>query len=561
MPPPPGSSSTYPSPPFQTSGGCAKLPSRGVMFMSQDRRLVWVALLTVAASSLFGGLYGDQVEATTQGHSENELREILNTFTKVYHAVEQNYSDPIDPDRTILHGAIPNMLRTLDPHSSFFDARTFAGLREEQQGKYQGLGMHIAPRNGRTIVLSPFPGSPASRAGLRPGDMIVKVDGKSTDGLTTTQVAERLRGPKGTSVLVTVTREGFPESLDFSITRAEISRKSVRLAYMIRPKVGFLKVRNFTETTAKDFRRALKNLNEDVLEGLILDLRDNAGGLLQQAVEVSDQFLRKNQLIVYHQGRNSREKRYFANKGNGGNEYPLIILVNCYTASAAEIVAGALQDHDRALILGESSFGKGLVQTVYPLSDDTGLALTTARYYTPSGRLIQRNYTGVSLYSYYFNCRDFVPPREQIRFTDGGRRVYGGGGINPDLKIIDPEPSRFRKRLSNNNVFLAFGERFLAEHKTVPRDFDVDETVVEEFRDYLNLEEISFTSLDWEENLDFIKTNIKQQLFTVIYGLDEGARISIENDTLILKALEMLPEAQRLRENPRQFTARRGDPS
>ena len=528
--------------------------------MSRNLRLVGVAFLTVAASSLLGGLYGGRVEATAQGRSENELHEILNTFTKVYHAVEQNYSDPIDPDRTILHGAIPNMLRTLDPHSAFFDSRTFADLREEQEGKYQGLGMHIAPRNGKTMVLSPFPGSPASRAGLRPGDMIIKVDGKSTDGLSTTQVAERLRGPKGTVVLVTIVREGFPEPLEFSITRAEISRKSVRLAYMIRPKVGFLKLRNFTETTAKDLRRALKQLNEDSLEGLILDLRDNAGGLLHQAVEVSDHFLRKNQLIVYHQGRNSREKRYFANKGNGGNEYPMVILVNCYTASAAEIVAGALQDHDRALILGESSFGKGLVQTVYPLSDETGLALTTARYYTPSGRLIQRNYTGVSLYSYYFHCRDFVPPREQIRFTDGGRRVFGGGGINPDLKITDPEPSRFRKRLSKGDVFLTFGERFLAERKTVPRNFDVDETVLKQFRDYLHSEEILFTSPDWEANLDFIKTNIKQQLFTVIYGLDEGTRVNVENDTLILKALEMLPEARRLRENPQQFTARRSDP-
>ncbi len=486
--------------------------------MANNKRGLWISFLTVALCALLGGALGTQVETLSADQGDKDLQEAVDTFTKVFSAVEKHYSNLIDPDRTILHGAIPNMLRTLDPHSQFFDARTFAKLREDQQGKYQGLGMTIGSRNGRTMVIAPFPGSPARLVGLRPGDLIMKVDGKSTDGLNGTEVADRLKGPKGSVVRVSVARKTASEPLDFTITRGEIPHSSVKLAREIQPNIGFIELGSFSETTAKEIRSALKEFGEEKLEGLILDLRRNNGGLLTQAVEVSDLFLRRNQLIVYHKGRNSRSTRYVAKKGNGGREYPMVVLVGCMTASAAEIVAGAVQDHDRALIVGESSFGKGLVQTVYPLSEVAGLALTTARYYTPSGRLIQRDYSNVSLYDYFGHCKNFTPPRDEIKFTDGGRRVFGGGGVNPDLEFKDSEQNQFQTRLVIRYLLLDFGERLRNTHENLGGNFKVTESILEEFREFLVSQEFQFTSKDWEQNQEFLKIRIKQQLFSSLYG-------------------------------------------
>ena len=411
--------------------------------MKQSRRVAGFVFSTVLLGALLGGVYGRRVEATTNAAEDSDVQSSLSSFTKVYDLVEQNYADPVDADRVIFGtqennlGAIPGMLRTLDPHSNFFDPRAFARLREDQEGKYYGVGMQISARPGKlgklvTIVLLPMPGSPAFRAGLRPGDVIVKVDGKPTEDLNTTQVAEMLKGPKGTAVQVTIAREGTEEPLEFRITRDEIARHSVDAAFMLKPGIGYVHIGTFNENTNDELTDALKKLDEKTLQGLVLDFRGNPGGLLQEAVEVSDHFVEKNQLIVFHNGRHSREKRYYATRGTTGNDYPIVVLINRMTASAAEIVTGALQDHDRALVIGESSFGKGLVQTVYPLSEKSGLALTTAHYFTPSGRLIQRNYSDVSLYDYYYHPQSNPSPHTEVRLTDGGREVYGGGGIDPD---------------------------------------------------------------------------------------------------------------------------------
>src|SRR5436305_11096202 len=322
----------------------------------------------------------------TAHDSDSDVNQSLKQFTEVYDVVEQNYAEPVNPDKAIYNGAIPGMLHVLDPHSNFFDPKSYSALREEQRGKYYGVGMQVGPRNNKVIVIAPFVGTPAYRAGIRPGDIIIAVDGKPTDNMNTSDVAELLKGPKGTNVKITILREEVDKPMDFNIVRDEIPRASADLHFMIRPGIGYMHVAGLQETTEKEVSDALDEMGD--LKGLILDLRQNPGGLLSEGVGVADKFLKKGAVIVSHHGRASAERAYKASHGNGGKEYPLVVLVNRGTASAAEIVSGAIQDHDRGLIVGETTFGKGLVQTVYPLAENTGLALTTAKYYTPSGRLI-----------------------------------------------------------------------------------------------------------------------------------------------------------------------------
>ena len=533
--------------------------------MQKTRRLAWFVFSTVLLCALLGGAYGQRVEATANSADDSDVQANYNAFTKVYNVVEQNYADPVDPDRVIFGppnsnlGAIPGMLRTLDPHSNFFDPRAYAQLREDQEGKYFGVGMQIQGRPGKlgkmvTIVLLPMPGSPAFRAGLRPGDIITRVNGKSTEDLNTTQVAELLKGPRGTVVHVTISREGSEEPLEFTITRDEIARQSVDAAFLLRPGIGYVHIGSFNENTSDELTAALRKMDEDTLEGLVLDFRGNPGGLLQEAVEVSEHFVEKNQLIVYHYGRQSREKRYYATRGSKGTNYPIVVLINRLTASAAEIVTGALQDHDRALVMGESSFGKGLVQTVFPLSEKSGLALTTARYYTPSGRLIQRSYTDVSLYDYYYFPRS-TPSVHEVRLTDGGREVYGGGGIDPDVPVTDAKLTPTQENLARRGAFFNFGKHYLAIHKTIARGFSVNDEVLAEFKRFLEKEKIQVTDQDFQDNLDYIKKRIHLQLVTVIFGETEASRLSVENDDLVQKALERLPEARELLAKSRKYTA------
>jgi len=533
--------------------------------MKQAPRLLWFILSTVLLCTLLGGLYGRQVEATTSG-DDSEVKNSLTEFTRIYNVVEQNYADVVDPDKAIYGpsesnvGAIPGALRSLDPHSNFYDPLAFSLLREDQEGKYYGVGMQIGQRAGKlgklvVFVVTPIPGSPAFRAGLRPDDIIIKVNGKSTEGMDTHQVAEKLKGPKGTQVHITATREGYDEPLEFDITRDEISQQSVDDAFMIKPGIGYIHINRFNENTNDELSDALKNLGEKNLQGLVLDLRGNPGGLLQEAVDVSDHFLEKSQLIVYHYGRHSQEKRYYTRKGDGGKEYPIVVLINRFTASAAEIVTGALQDHDRALVMGEPSFGKGLVQTVFPLSEHTGLALTTARYYTPSGRLIQRDYNNVSWYDYYYRPDNSPTPHTDVRLTDGGREVYGGGGITPDVKYEDPKLTPTQEVLLQHNVFFAFAKYYLGIHKTIPNDFQVTDAVLQEFRQFLAEQKIQIPDQELKDNLDFIKTRIRPPLVEFIFGQTEASQIAVENDPLVEKAVQEMPQASELLAKAKRYIA------
>jgi carboxyl-terminal processing protease len=541
--------------------------------MKQSRRAGWFIFATLIVCGMLGGLYGPQVEATTANGNDSSFQASLREFTSIYDKIQENYATPIDPNKAIYGptnsnflGAIPGMLRTLDPHSNFFDPRAFAMLREDQEGRYFGVGMSIQSRPGKmgklvTYVVAPIPGSPAFKAGLRPGDVIEQVNGKSAIGVDsslreqTDKVAKMLKGPRGTIVHVTVSRQGATKPLSFTITRGEITQPSVDDVFMVKPRVGYIHISRFNETTNTELSQALRKLDARRMDGLILDLRGNPGGLLQEAVEVSDHFLKKGQLIVYHFGRSSPEKRYYATHGDRGNRYPIVILINRMTASAAEIVSGALQDHDRALVMGETSFGKGLVQTVYPLSNETGLALTTARYYTPSGRLIQRDYGTVSLYDYYYHPRGTPVPHNEVRLTDGGRKVYGGGGITPDVKVERQKLNDTQRTLVQNGAFFSFAQSYLAVHKTIPQDFRVAEADIAEFEEYLAKQKIPVSAEEIQKNLDFVKLRIRERLVEDIYGTNVANRIRIENDPLVENATAHLPQAQLLLQNAQKYMA------
>ncbi|HXE04941.1 MAG TPA: S41 family peptidase, partial [Bryobacteraceae bacterium] len=353
----------------------------------RTRRAIFSILLFFAVCAIVGMVLQRNVGAQSS-QDESQLRDSLKNFANVYAIVEQNYAEPINGDKAdnvIYDGAIPGMLRTLDPHSSFYDPKAYAAMRENQSGHYYGVGMVIQQQGNKVYVVMPYEGTPSYRAGIHPGDVINSIDGKSAEGWTSDQVAKALKGPKGTHVQVTMTRVGDPKPLAFDLTRDEIPHPSIDLAYEIRPGVGYVHITDFQdEDTGREFGAALKGFGN--MKGLVIDLRNNPGGLLSQAVDVCDQLLAKGQVIVSQRGRAYPDQVYTATHGNGGKDFPIVVLVNRNTASAAEIVSGALQDHDRALIVGQTTFGKGLVQTVYNLSQDTGLALTTYHYYTPSGR-------------------------------------------------------------------------------------------------------------------------------------------------------------------------------
>jgi len=533
--------------------------------MNPERRGLVVVVVVLAISAVLGGIYGPSVRATTA--SADDYQASVRDFTKVLDLVQSNYAEPVDVDRAVYQGAIPGMLRMLDPHSNFFDARQFALLREDQRGKYYGVGMVIAPRDNHTVVVAPYVGAPAYTAGLRPGDVLTKVDDKSTDGLTTSEVADMLKGPKGTVVKITVTREGYADPLVFTVTRDEIPRHSVDIAFLLKPGVGYIHLSQFNETTDREIADALKELNANSLDGLILDMRGNPGGLLNEAVAVGDMFLEKNQLIVSYHGRNAPERRFYAIRGNQGMTVPLVILVNNNSASAAEIVTGAVQDHDRGLVVGETTFGKGLVQTVTPLAENTGLALTTARYYTPSGRLIQRDYKSVSLYEYHYERHVPEHPTE-IRQTDSGRQVTGGGGITPDIIVETPKPTKFQEEMYRDDIFFpgeqgvgSFTRYYLGTKPSITHSFEVNDQIVKEFRDYLAKHNIRYTEPEFTENQEWLKRKMKQEVFMSSYGTAEGFKVLLEADPQVERAVDAIPQARALYENARKVIAQRNGSS
>ncbi|HEY1501322.1 MAG TPA: S41 family peptidase [Acidobacteriaceae bacterium] len=527
--------------------------------MSIRTRRTLFSLVVLFAVCALGGMVLSQQVGAQSAQDESTFRDGLKSFSAVYDIVAKNYAEPLTgemPDKAIYDGAIPEMLHTLDPHSSFYDPKAYARMKEDQHGKYYGVGMIIVQQNGKVVVVNPIEGSPAFRAGVHPGDIITSIEGTSAAGMTSDDVANRLKGPRGTKVNVTMTRVGASSPINFDLVRDEIPNNSIDLAYEIHPGIGYVHIRQFQETTGREFDDAISNFGPN-LKGLVLDLRGNPGGVLVEAVSVCDRLLKRGQIIVSQRGRAFPEQVYRATHGNDGDNFPIVVLVNRGTASAAEIVSGALQDHDRALIAGETTFGKGLVQTVYTLSDNTGLALTTYHYFTPSGRLIQRNYSGVSLYDYYYNHDQPQDDKDrEVKLTDSGRTVYGGGGITPDIKIEAPKSNPFQELLLEREAFLGFTEDYLS-HRSVNKDFQVDDAVLNDFKQYLSSQNYDYTPQELEANLDWVKMSVKGSIFATQFGLTSELKVKADWDPEIQSAIADIPQAAQLEQHAAQVLAQK----
>jgi carboxyl-terminal processing protease len=532
-------------------------------------RFAAIALTVLISSTLVGGFLGINAAADT-APPQTSPNEFLSNFSEALDVIQQNYVEDVGPDK-LVYSAIKGMLRGLDPHSSFFEPKDYSKLREEQHAKYYGLGIRIRALfrdRGRVVIVEPPQvNSPAERRGLRAGDVITHIEGEAVDSWTQDEVVNHLRGPRGTTVNITIERSGIQDPLQFKVEREEIPLITVPYAFEVRSGIGYIKIDRFSETTAKELREKINKLKANDLSGLILDLRDNPGGLLNQAIDVADFFVPRGQLIVSTKGRMAGSARRYTAPSLDKVRVPLVVLINRHSASASEIVAGALQDHDRALIVGETSFGKGLVQSVYTLENGTGMALTTAKYYTPSGRLIQRDYSGSTLEYYYLSGGDVPEEKDrEVRETDSKRKVYGGGGITPDVVVQAQELNRFEALLTSKDVFFEYARRLTSgqvpgitslqlpvkkeevatpsqKNSGTPPEFEITNAILDDFKEYLRGRQIDFTNDDIQKNIDFIKRRIKQEVYTSTSGLQEGYQVAIQGDNQVLKALEVMPEA------------------
>ncbi len=453
--------------------------------------------------------------------------------------------------KKFVEGSISGMLSTLDPHSTFLNEEAYKRMTEEQRGKFYGVGMIISQRNGKITVIAPIANTPAARAGIRSGDIIYAIDGESTEGMNVNDAVSKLRGKKGTKVVITIKRPGYKKLLTFTIIRAEIPERTVEYSFMVDDETGYILIKSFGEKTGKELFDALRELKKQGMKKLVLDLRNDPGGLLGAAVIVSDIFLPKGDLIVYIKGREKDDRTDFFAKNNFGfEEIPLVVLINRGSASGSEIVAGAIQDNDRGLIVGKTSWGKGLVQTVFEIDKKMALALTTAKYYTPSGRCIQRDYK--TSFGDYFNPQlktedDAKKNKPVFKTTKLKRVVYGGGGITPDYQVDSGKLSDFLVKLRfRDSAFFRFAVEYTNKHRKIERDFVADKDVLEQFKDFLKRNNIEFSEKDIEENLEMIKVLIEQEVLNIKFGLAEGTKRFLKIDKQFQKAIELFPEAEKL---------------
>ncbi|HEX6047259.1 MAG TPA: S41 family peptidase [Pyrinomonadaceae bacterium] len=563
------------------------------------RKFTLMALAVIVVAAIVGGTIGtaERLGGLTSAASKNSYRvadEIENDYNEAVATITSNYSGDIDHEKAT-QAAIQGMLSTLDPHSAYFPYSEFKKLKEDQDSKFYGIGVTIVQHRDGVYVQSAVEGAPAAKLGLRYGDRIVEVDGKDSRDWTSEQVSKNVRGSLGEPVTIKVERAGSAAPMYFTIVRAAVPLPTIRNAYMLRPGTGYIGLTGgFQRSSDEELAKAMKTLQEQGMRQLILDLRGNPGGLLEQAVDVASEFLPRGQVIVSVKGRTEEYSEPIVYKSTGSDPatLPLVVLINRNTASASEIVAGAIQDHGRGLIVGETSFGKGLVQRVYQLPFNTGLTLTTARYYTPYGRSLQRDYSNGSLYDYYTrHDLEETPPAPPTSNgprnleaplalasptphphsgpgvqTAVGRVFYGGGGITPDIEIREPANTPTRARIVEAAFHftrqLAAGvlpglesykvDKVQYGKNAKPTDYPITDRVVEAFRNFLRTQpDYHVLPAQVDEDLEFTKMRLRQEIITASFSNDAGARVLLDSDIQVLRALEALPDAKRLADNAR----------
>ena len=514
---------------------------------------------------------------STRGAANPATVAIERDFDEALKMIEEQYVDGRKLNyNEVIKSSIIGMLRSLDPHSNYYDREEFEELKTDQRSEYYGIGASIQnfahADKVDTYITATFDGSPAGRAGLRFGDRIVEVDGVKMTGKTSLEVRDKIRGPRGSTVKLILERAANKRLEKIDLVRDAVSQPSIPDAYLLGPGIGYIDMtRGFNYTTSDELLDALDRLHAKGMNALVLDLRNNPGGFLDQAIQVAGVFLRRGELILTQKGRTSYRDNTYESRNNAPDTTPLVILINDGTASASEIVAGAMQDHDRAVIVGETSFGKGLVQSIIPLEYGAGLTLTSAKYYTPSGRLIQRDYTNGGLYDYYTHGAGVAgEPKPEVskpvgpeKKTDNGRAVYGGGGIMPDEAVSPRTVSltqrrllspvfAFTRELVNGRIRGFESSRISAgidfQHELQAEEFTITDALFKAFRDFVAVDRgFKVTPAMIDRNRAFVEMELRFNIATAAYGRVTADRVFImSNDPQIAKALEVLPKAREL---------------
>jgi carboxyl-terminal processing protease len=460
----------------------------------------------------------------------------MKRFIDALAAIEQYNADPVSQDQAFFQGAIPGLLRHLDPHSVFFDPDQYGQLKQMETSTRKGFGTVVSILPGRVLVLQTLPNTPSAKAGMMPGDEILAVNNYRLDRLEPDQIVELLNESKQKPAQLVVRHPGNVKIAELTLIPEEMQSSSVERAFLLQPGMAYVRVGSFEEKTGQQIHAAIERLGGRGLKGLVLDLRNNPGGLMTAALETASFFLKPAQVILSVKGRNVPETVERVPPNNSPYVFPVAVIVNGKTASASEIVSGALQDHDRAVIIGEPSFGKGLVQSVYPLSEGTGLALTTALYYIPSGRSIQKA----------FKSDDFAlgataaHPNERKDFkTDSGRPVPGGGGIIPDIAAFPPEMTPFRAALEGSGSFTTFAAEYVRSHK-ITSGWEIPPQTLDQFQAWLAEHRIQPSVHEWIANQEFIRSRLKTEIYNLALGVEKGDEVEAQYDPPVRKALEAI---------------------
>ncbi|MBN2092595.1 S41 family peptidase [candidate division KSB1 bacterium] len=517
-----------------------------------------IFILFLLAFILMSYLHFDWLAKAVAG---NEVYDQINRFIEIFKIVRHYYVEDIEPDRLIT-GAINGMLEELDPHSVYIEPQKLEEVTEEFDGYFYGIGIEFIIQNKILTVVAPIAGTPSEKLGIRPGDKIIKIAGKYTYGISEEEVKKRLRGPRGSEVTVSIKRINVTEPFDLIIVRDKIPIYSIVSSFMLNESTGYISMGRFARTTSEEMDTALEKLNQKGMKQLILDLRSNSGGYLEQAVAVVDKFLDGGRTIVSTRGRIPGAQETFQSTENTAyTKLPIIILINNGSASASEIVAGAIQDWDRGLVVGERSFGKGLVQSQLKLYDQSAIRITIARYYTPSGRLIQRSYKN-GIAEYYLASQseeEFAKmtnadnETSEIFWTKSGRKVYGGGGIRPDVTIKSGLITPFTSQLLSRRLFFEFSSKYVNAHPEIPKNFDqflqefkISSRIIDEFKTFVMDSEIEFRENEFKKDQEYICLLIRSEIARNRWNTERYYRVFLQGDNQVLEALRLFPKSIQL---------------